>query len=94
MICGKIDDYSCFMILSMIYHSMINNLLCVFVWYRSSRGFMHMKIVNRDGKFILGQFSQPFDNIPQMIHHYSRNKLPIKGAEHMNLIRPIVNDML
>lgn len=58
------------------------------------RGFMHMKIVSRDGKYILGQFSQPFENIPHMIYHYSRNKLPIKGAEHISLTQPIVNDML
>ena len=55
---------------------------------------MHMKIVNRDKRFILGQFSQPFDSIPQMIHHYSRNKLPIKGAEHMSLLHPVINELL
>ena len=55
---------------------------------------MHMKIVNRDKGFILGQFSQPFDTIPQMIHHYSISKLPIKGAEHMSLLHPIMNELL
>lgn len=63
-------------------------------WCRSSRGYMHMKIVCCDGKYILGQFSQPFDSVPLMIHHYSLNKLPIKGAEHISLTQPIVNDML
>jgi len=68
---------------------------------RSPRGFMHMKIVSCDdggscggGHFILGQFSQPFDSIPQMIHHYTINKLPIKGAEHMSLLHPVNNELL
>jgi hypothetical protein len=44
--------------------------------------------------YILGQFSQPFDSIPQMIHHYTINKLPIKGAEHMSLLHPVNNELL
>jgi len=68
---------------------------------RSPRGFMHMKIVSCDdggscggGHYILGQFSQPFDSIPQMIHHYTINKLPIKGAEHMSLLHPVNHELL
>ncbi|XP_065290727.1 uncharacterized protein [Dermacentor albipictus] len=62
---------------------------------KSARGFMHMKIVhNEDGKFILGQFSKPFESIPEMIHHYSVNKLPIKGAEHMSLLYPVIDQLL
>lgn len=54
-----------------------------------------MKIVtNADGRYILGQFSQPFYNIPQMICHYTVNKLPIKGAEHMSLMYPVCHEML
>lgn len=57
---------------------------------KSSRGFMHMKIVvDRDSKYILGQFSQPFVSIPQMIQYYTVSKLPIKGAEHISLLYPI-----
>ena len=55
---------------------------------------MHMKIVYKSGGFILGQFSQPFETIPQMIHHYSLNQLPIKGAEHMSLLHPVVHQLL
>jgi SH2 domain-containing adapter protein B/D/E/F len=47
-----------------------------------------------DRHYILGQFSQPFDSIPQMIHHYTINKLPIKGAEHMSLLHPVNNELL
>jgi len=67
----------------------------VFV-YRSARGFMHMRIQQcpETGKFILGQFSKPFDNIPEMIHHYTVNRLPIRGAEHMCLLHPVIEQLL
>ena len=50
---------------------------------------MHLKIVCQDGKYILGQFSKPFNAVPAMIHHYSINKLNIKGAEHKILLHPV-----
>lgn len=51
---------------------------------------MHMKIVKQcDGMFVLGVFSKPFKSIPEMINHYSFNKLPIRGAEHMSLLYPL-----
>ena len=56
---------------------------------------MHMKIVtNHDGRFILGQFSQPFCSIAQMVHYYTINKLPIKGAEHISLAIPVPRELL
>jgi SH2 domain-containing adapter protein B/D/E/F len=60
---------------------------------------MHMKIVteNIEGggvRYILGQFSQPFTSIPLMIHNYTVNKLPIKGAEHMCLLYPVSHELL
>ncbi|XP_022255501.1 mucin-4-like [Limulus polyphemus] len=61
---------------------------------KSAKGFMHMKIVHSDEKFILGQFGRPFDNVPEMVHHYSVNKLPIKGAEHMSLLHPVIDQLL
>lgn len=61
---------------------------------KSARGFMHMKIVNNEGSYILGQFSKPFPSIPEMIHHYSNNKLPIRGAEHMSLLYPVIDQLL
>lgn len=59
---------------------------------KSGRGFLHMKIVNLDGKFILGQFSQPFDSIPDMVEFYCMSKLPIKGSENISLIHPLANE--
>ena len=62
---------------------------------RSAKGYMHMKIVKQaDDKYVLGVFSKPFKNIPEMIHHYSINKLPIRGAEHMSLLYPVIDQLL
>ncbi|XP_075581781.1 SH2 domain-containing adapter protein B-like [Pelecanus crispus] len=56
---------------------------------KSSQGFMHMKLVKSKEKYILGQNSPPFDSIPEVIHHYTTKKLPIKGAEHLSLFYPV-----
>lgn len=63
---------------------------------KSARGFMHMRIqkCKETGRFILGQFSNPFISIPDMIKHYSVNRLPIRGAEHMCLSHPIIEQLL
>ena len=57
---------------------------------------MHMKIrrdpQNRD--FQLSNFERRFMSIPLMIHHYTRNRLPIKGAEHMCLKTPVREQLL
>lgn len=52
---------------------------------------MHLKITCRksDGKYILGGNSRPYTTIPQMMHYYSRNKLNIRGAEHIKLEYPV-----
>lgn len=46
------------------------------------------------GKFILGEFSQPFDSVPDIIRHFCLNRLPVRGAEHMCLIEPVVAQLL
>ncbi|CAL8243392.1 unnamed protein product [Lota lota] len=57
---------------------------------KSSQGFMHMKLARtKEGKYVLGQNSCPFDSVPEIIHLYSSRKLPIKGAEHMSLLYPV-----
>lgn len=56
---------------------------------------MHMKIVkNGDNKYVLGVFSKPFSTIPEMVKHYTINKLPIRGAEHMSLLYPVIDQLL
>ncbi|XP_054859083.1 SH2 domain-containing adapter protein F-like [Eublepharis macularius] len=58
---------------------------------KSSHGFLHMKLLpTEDNKFVLGQHSPPFDNVPEIIHHYASHKLPIQGAEHMSLLYPVI----
>lgn len=44
--------------------------------------------------FILGQFGKPFRSIPEMIHHFSLNRLPVRGAEHMCLLQPVIAQLL
>ncbi|XP_053211574.1 myb-like protein A [Panonychus citri] len=61
---------------------------------KSVKGFMHMKIVKQSDGFVLGVFSKPFENIPEMVKHYSINKLPIRGAEHMSLLYPVIDQLL
>ncbi|XP_045481507.1 uncharacterized protein LOC123685721 [Harmonia axyridis] len=63
---------------------------------KSAKGFMHMRIQKSevDGCYILGQFSKPFASIPEMIRHFSINRLPIRGAEHMCLLQPVIVQLL
>lgn len=52
---------------------------------------MHMKLSQfKDGKFVLGQNSPPFDSVPEVIHFYTSHKLPIRGAEHLSLLFPVL----
>ncbi|XP_044021222.1 uncharacterized protein LOC122861104 [Aphidius gifuensis] len=63
---------------------------------KSARGFMHMRIQRNDdlNAYILGQFSKPFETIPEMVRHFSVNRLPIRGAEHMCLLHPVIAQLL
>lgn len=52
---------------------------------------MHMKFTqSADGRFVLGENSPPFSTIPEVIHYYTTHKLPIRGAEHMSLLYPVI----
>ncbi|XP_061552145.1 SH2 domain-containing adapter protein F-like isoform X1 [Phycodurus eques] len=58
---------------------------------RSYKGFMHMKFSrSADSCFVLGENSPPFATIPEVIHYYTTHKLPIRGAEHMSLLYPVI----
>ncbi|XP_059908837.1 SH2 domain-containing adapter protein F-like [Gadus macrocephalus] len=58
---------------------------------RSCKGFMHMKFsLSPDGRYVLGENSPPFSTVPEVIHHYTTHKLPIRGAEHMSLLYPVI----
>merc|ERR1712037_590704 len=63
---------------------------------KSAKGIMHMRI-KRDAssrQFQLSDFSRTFLTIPDMVYHYTRNRLPIKGAEHMCLKKPVAIQLL
>ena len=78
----------------MKYHKLY--YLFVIYSYRSALGYMHMRI-RRDAKdrnFQLSDFNRRFITIPEMIHHYTLNRLPIKGAEHMCLKTPVPMQLL
>lgn len=45
-------------------------------------------------EFQLSDFDRKFLTIPEMIHHYTRNRLPIRGAEHMCLKKPVAIQLL
>ncbi|XP_050331897.1 uncharacterized protein LOC126760358 [Bactrocera neohumeralis] len=62
---------------------------------KGAKGFMHMRIQrNESGQYILGQFSRPFEAVPDMIRHFCLNRLPVRGAEHMCLIEPVIVQLL
>ncbi|XP_050440509.1 SH2 domain-containing adapter protein F [Adelges cooleyi] len=61
---------------------------------KSAKGIIHMKITSTNGKNYLGQSDRSFNTIPELIRHYTLNKLPAKGAEHVGLIRPITQQIL
>ncbi|XP_006017572.1 SH2 domain-containing adapter protein D [Alligator sinensis] len=57
---------------------------------RSSQGFMHMKFTRtRENRFVLGQNSAPFASVPELVHHYTTQELPVRGAEHLSLLYPV-----
>ena len=73
-----------------------NLTLFLSIAFRSAKGFMHMRI-QRDpdtSQYILGQFSRPFPTIPDMIRHFCLNRLPVRGAEHMCLLEPVIAQIL
>uniref|UniRef100_A0A2S2NBA5 SH2 domain-containing adapter protein F n=1 Tax=Schizaphis graminum TaxID=13262 RepID=A0A2S2NBA5_SCHGA len=60
---------------------------------KSAKGFIHMRITQSGERNYLGQSDRPFVTIPDLIKHYTLNKLPAKGAEHVGLIRPLAHQI-
>lgn len=52
-------------------------------------GVVHMRISMKNGEYILGQCSQPFNSIVKMVEHYGKVEVPIKGALHVRLTNPV-----
>nr|XP_047905181.1 SH2 domain-containing adapter protein E [Anser cygnoides] len=57
---------------------------------RTSQGCVHIIVAQtKDNKYTLSQASGAFASIPEVVHYYSTEKLPFKGAEHMALLHPV-----
>ncbi|XP_068108426.1 SH2 domain-containing adapter protein E [Hyperolius riggenbachi] len=57
---------------------------------KTSQGCVHIIVAQtKDNKFTLNQTSGVFGSIPEVVHYYSSQKLPFKGAEHMSLLYPV-----
>ncbi|XP_044528344.1 SH2 domain-containing adapter protein E [Gracilinanus agilis] len=57
---------------------------------KTSQGCVHIIVAQtKDNKYTLNQPSAVFDSIPEVVHYYSNEKLPFKGAEHMTLLYPV-----
>lgn len=57
---------------------------------RTSQGCVHIIVAQtKDSKYTLDQTSAVFDSVPEVVHYYSNEKLPFKGAEHMTLLYPV-----
>lgn len=57
---------------------------------RTSQGCVHIIVARtKDNKYTLSQASGVFASIPEVVHYYSTEKLPFKGAEHMALLHPV-----
>jgi len=67
----------------------LSNNYYYFFFLRSAKGFIHMRITQSGERNYLGQSDRPFETITDLIKHYTLNKLPAKGAEHVGLIRPL-----
>ncbi|XP_042229731.1 uncharacterized protein LOC121871460 isoform X2 [Homarus americanus] len=63
---------------------------------KSARGFMHLRIQFdcKTGQYMLGRGTKQFSSVPLMIQHYTIFRLPIKGAEHMVLLQPVIHETL
>ncbi|KAK2498373.1 hypothetical protein MC885_020593 [Smutsia gigantea] len=57
---------------------------------KTSQGCVHIIVAQtKDSKYTLNQTSAVFDSIPEVVHYYSNEKLPFKGAGHMALLYPV-----
>jgi hypothetical protein len=63
---------------------------------KSSRGFMHLRIQREPcgSNYRLAEFDKKFPSVVAIVHHYSINRLPIRGAEHMCLLTPVTEELL
>ncbi|KAM6435434.1 SH2 domain-containing adapter protein E isoform 1-T2 [Liasis olivaceus] len=57
---------------------------------KTSQGCVHIIVAQtKDHKYTLDQAGGLFNSVPEVVGHYSTEKLPFKGAEHMTLRYPV-----
>lgn len=62
----------------------------IFIFSRSTRGFMHMRICRGTEGYTLGGAATAFPTVPALMKHYvTAQRLPVRGAEHMALSTPL-----
>jgi len=61
----------------------------LFYFSDEKRGFLHLKISQQNGGYVLGQYSHPFNSVPECIAFYSKQKLNIKDTAHQPLQNPV-----
>jgi len=60
------------------------------LYFRTMKGVAHLIAVRQaDFRYILGQFSEPFESAAAMIQFYTENELKINGAPHTYLTLPV-----
>lgn len=53
---------------------------------------MHIRIGLSQGEYILGENSQPFPTVPEVIDYYTRHELPVQNAGRLRLLYPIMRN--
>ncbi|CAI5690983.1 SH2 domain-containing adapter protein E [Oreochromis niloticus] len=57
---------------------------------KTSQGCVHIIVAQtKENGYTLDQSSCVFPSIPEVVHHYSTQRLPFNGAEHMTLLHPV-----
>ncbi|KAE8588804.1 hypothetical protein XENTR_v10022748 [Xenopus tropicalis] len=57
---------------------------------KTSQGCVHIIVAQtKNNKFTLSQMCGAFNSIPEVVHHYSSQKLPFKGSKHISLLHPV-----
>lgn len=55
----------------------------------SSHGFIHLRITKQKNGYVLGQHSQPFVSLSEMIAYFCQYKLNVRGITHRCLQYPL-----
>ena len=74
---------------------MFNSFDCCMHFYlackksNSSSDYLHIRVSKINERYILGQYSKPFDTVAQCIAHYCTESLRIKRGVYAAMIMPV-----